>query len=775
MDAIAEPIQVLYVDGDPEETERIRTALEREDRESTVLTANSAADGLAVLSDRDVDCVVAGYELPGTNGIELLNAVREREPDCPFILCPDNGSEEIASEAISAGVADYLRTDAGDDHHELLATRIRNAVDGTRTDGHAAAEHRINVVVRRINGALVRASTRDEIDERVCEIISDSEPYRFAWIGEYDEETGTVEPRTSAGTRDGYLDGIEITADDSPTGQGPTGRAVRSGELTVLQNISETPEYEPWRDRALEYGYRSSAAVPLLYDDSLYGVLSVYADTNYAFDEHEQELLSNLGETIAHAYRRIELQRQYTDQYRTLFQDAPVMLVSTRATGDGPVIEDCNRTFADRLGYAREELYDTSLADYYTEESAEQLLSENGYRRALDGEFIREQRTLVTRDGEEVLTVMRASPRQNTDGGIVGTHGLFVDITDEQQVRELERTNAVLSTLFDALPQGILVEDESRQVLIANERLFKLFEFPGSPKELVGEDCDRLARDVSQQFERPPEFVERIDELIAEREPVDNESLTLADGRTFERSYRPIELPESEGNLWVYRNVTDRTERKRELERQNERLEEFTSVVSHDLRNPLSVARGRLELAREECDSDHLDHIERMHGRIETLIEDLLTLAREGTSVSTREQVGLPALVEGCAGNVEIDSSAVVVGIERTVLADRSRLKQVFENLLRNAAEHGEGDVSMRIGELDDKEGFYVEDDGPGIAADDRKQVFEAGYSSTREGTGFGLSIVKEIVEAHGWEIRVTEGTNGGARFEITGVEFGDG
>ena len=81
----------------------------------------------------------------------------------------------------------------------------------------------------------------------------------------------------------------------------------------------------------------------------------------------------------------------------------------------------------------------------------------------------------------------------------------------------------------------------------------------------------------------------------------------------------------------------------------------------------------------------------------------------------------------------------------------------------------------MRIGELDDKEGFYVEDDGPGIAADDRKQVFEAGYSSTREGTGFGLSIVKEIVEAHGWEIRVTEGTNGGARFEITGVEFGDG
>ncbi|MDR5673842.1 GAF domain-containing protein [Halalkaliarchaeum sp. AArc-GB] len=775
MRPVAEPIQVLYVDGDRERSERIRTAIEGVDREITVLTASSAADGLAVLSDRDVDCVVAVHELPETNGIELLDAVRERESTCPFVLRPDNGSEEIASEAISAGVTDYLQTSAGDDPHELLATRIRNAVEDTRTGEQTAVEHRINVVVRRINGALVRASTRDEIDERVCEIISDSEPYRFAWIGEYDENTDTVEPRTSAGTGDGYLEGLEITADDSPTGQGPTGRAIRNRELTVLQNIPETPEYEPWRDRALEYGYGSSAAVPLIYNDTLYGVLNVYADTKYAFDEHERELLSNLGETIAHAHRRIELQQQYTDQYRTLFQDAPVMLVSTRATGDGPVIEDCNRTFADRLGYTREELSDTRLADYYTTESAEQLLSEDGYRRALDGDFVREQRTLVTRDGEELLTVMRASPRQNTDGEIVGTHGLFVDITDEQQVRELERTNAVLSTLFDALPQGILVEDESRRVLLANERLFELFEFPASPEELVGEDCDRIARDVSQKFERPTEFVERIDDLIADRDPVDNEPLTLADGRTFERSYRPIELSESEGHLWVYRDVTDRTERERELERQNERLEEFTSVVSHDLRNPLSVARGRLELAREECDSDHLDHVERMHGRIETLIENLLTLAREGTSVSTGERVELPALIDGCAGNVEIDNSAVVVDLERTVLADRNRLKQVFENLLRNAAEHGGADVSVRIGELDDEDGFYVEDDGPGIPESDRDEVFEAGYSSSPEGTGFGLSIVKEIVEAHGWEIRVTEGTNGGARFEITGVEFEGG
>lgn len=104
------------------------------------------------------------------------------------------------------------------------------------------------------------------------------------------------------------------------------------------------------------------------------------------------------------------------------------------------------------------------------------------------------------------------------------------------------------------------------------------------------------------------------------------------------------------------------------------------------------------------------------------------------------------------------------------ILADRSRLRQLLENLFRNAVEHGGDDVTVTVGELD--HGFYVEDDGPGIPEEDREEVFETGYSTSDEGTGLGLCIVKEIIEAHDWEIRVIEGTDGGVRFEITGVEF---
>jgi signal transduction histidine kinase len=111
-----------------------------------------------------------------------------------------------------------------------------------------------------------------------------------------------------------------------------------------------------------------------------------------------------------------------------------------------------------------------------------------------------------------------------------------------------------------------------------------------------------------------------------------------------------------------------------------------------------------------------------------------------------------------------------VTNTDRGVQADRSRLKQVFENLFRNAAEHGRADVTVTIGGLDD--GFYIEDDGPGIPSDERDAVFEAGYSQSADGTGFGLSIVEQVVDAHDWQVRITDGTNGGARFEITNVEF---
>lgn len=154
-----------------------------------------------------------------------------------------------------------------------------------------------------------------------------------------------------------------------------------------------------------------------------------------------------------------------------------------------------------------------------------------------------------------------------------------------------------------------------------------------------------------------------------------------------------------------------------------------------------------------------------------TLIEDLLTLARQGKAVTETEAVDLTAVVEECWETVATGKASLSIeGNCRTIVANKSRLKQLLENLIRNAVEHGGSDVTVTVGGL--RDGFYVEDDGPGIPEDGIESVFEAGYSTNAEGTGFGLSIVQRIVEAHEWNIRATRGAEGGARFEITDVAF---
>jgi len=241
------------------------------------------------------------------------------------------------------------------------------------------------------------------------------------------------------------------------------------------------------------------------------------------------------------------------------------------------------------------------------------------------------------------------------------------------------------------------------------------------------------------------------------------------------------------GRLLVLTDVTAQERYRRQLEAQNERLEQFTGMVSHDLRNPLNVAQGNSEIIHELLTAAQTDDgryepltpdtletidtaaetLSRTLQRMESLIDDLLVLAREGQEIDELERVSLAAIGENCWAMVEGKAATFVVDDDLTVEADPDRLQQLLENLFRNAIEHGGRDVTIRIGALDTEAGFYVEDDGPGIPADKRDNVFESGYTTNREGTGFGLSIVSEIVAAHNWRITLAESSTGGARFEI--------
>ncbi|WP_281195242.1 histidine kinase N-terminal 7TM domain-containing protein [Halorubrum sp. F4] len=230
---------------------------------------------------------------------------------------------------------------------------------------------------------------------------------------------------------------------------------------------------------------------------------------------------------------------------------------------------------------------------------------------------------------------------------------------------------------------------------------------------------------------------------------------------------------ETYGWVVLIGDVTTIEEQRRALAERNERLDAFAGIVSHDLRNPLSVISGYAEIARETGDPEHFERIDDTVDRMTEFLEDLLQLSRQGETVTEFEPVPLREVLEAVETGIADDDLTVVVedGVDdAVVLADRARLGQVLDNLLRNARDHADEPVTVAVGRLSD--GFYLADDGPGIPESEHENVFDVGFTTRESGTGLGLAIVRDVVEAHGWSIEVTESEEGGTRFEITGVEF---
>ncbi|MFY4813721.1 response regulator [Haloarcula sp. AONF1] len=639
---------MLHIDDEPDFLDVASEILAQQSDQLNVVTAASAAEGLDRLDERSVDCIVSDYRMPEKDGIELLKAVREEYPDLPFILFTGEGSEAVASDAIAAGATDYLRKGHGTERYELLANRIENAVEQYRTNQRAAELERVRALVSSIDQALIRASSLSEIKTRVCEIISDSEPYRFAWIGERDSETDRIEPQTWAGVEDAYLDTIVVTADNSRTGQGPAGTAVRERRIATVQNIQDDPAFEVWREEALDRGYRSTAAVPLEYNNTLYGLLCVYSSRQFAFAEGEQALLGELGNSISHAIHSLKIrdelraERTFIDQALDSLADIFYVLDS-----EGN-IQRCNEQFATMAGYTDEQIADLDAVTLFPE--------------------------------------------------------------DEQ--------DAVAEAIEEALTTG--------------------------------------------------------------QSTIEADFLT-AEGKRTPHEFTADRLTDQDGNLiglvGTGRDISERIRRERELQDQKEQLEQFAATVSHDLRNPLNVIQGRLELVQAEHSSDHLAVIETATDRMERIVEDLLWLAREHQEIGSLEPVAIDAAAEAAWNLVSdpADEAELYCDYEAEtqplVKADTDQFRHLLENLFRNTIDHAGLDVTVVVGIFGDTPGFYIEDDGPGIPAEDREKVFEAGYSTSESGTGLGLNIVKRVADAHGWDIRATESSMGGTRFEITGLE----
>ena len=485
----------------------------------------------------------------------------------------------------------------------------------------------------------------------------------------------------------------------------------------------------------------------------------------------QQRRLANRVEQAAGEYQtKIEADR-YSTVLRAL--DYPIYVVDE--TG---VFSYVNDAFLEMTGYDREEIID-SKTDLIKDEAAVaeaetrlgSILSEEGP----DTEQFSVD--IVPKQGEPIPCRDHMGVLPYEGEKFRGSVGILRNVCDERRREaELER----MTRAIDEAPIGIVMTDPSREdnpMTYVNDRFVEVTGY--DREEAVGRNC-RFLQGPETRSESVAELRRAID--AGESATVELRNYRKNGERFWNRiTISPVRDGSGGIDRWIgfQQDITDYKGRERELERQNERLEQFASIVSHDLRSPISVASGRIELAkgRRDGETEDLDAALNALDRMETIVEDTLTLARQGDTVGELEAVSLEAAAEQSWRTSDTDDATLETDADVEVYADEDRLGTLLQNLFVNAVKHGSPSdrqsddgpgAHVRLGATDG--GFYVADDGPGIPEDEREAVFEPSYTTTEEGTGFGLAIVKEIVEAHGWTIEVTESDTGGARFEVSGV-----
>jgi PAS domain S-box-containing protein len=327
--------------------------------------------------------------------------------------------------------------------------------------------------------------------------------------------------------------------------------------------------------------------------------------------------------------------------------------------------------------------------------------------------------------------------------------------------------------IFDTFPHGVTLGDpEDGSILDANEQFCEMLGYTRDELLTCGfddlhvDEAPHPSDDAKQDMQKAATEGSQTFEWIVQTK--DGEPLPV------EVTLLVAEIEEEKRILGLVRDITERKRQERQLQRENERLEQFASVVSHDLRNHLNVLDGYLQLAEDTGDAEHFDRCHRATDRMDELLEDMLTLARDARQVGEMEVIDPANYAESCWESLASPDASLELNVEQVIRADESRFRQLLENLLSNAMEHGGDSVTVTVGALDEGDGFYVADDGPGIPEEEQDDIFDAGYTTGEDGTGFGLAIAQEIADGHDWEIGVTDSMDGGARFEISGVEIVD-
>ncbi|QUJ73830.1 GAF domain-containing protein [Haloarcula marismortui] len=782
-------VQVLYVERDLEFARKTAEQLEQVNSQLEVTTVLGSRPAFQALSNDEYDCIVSEYRLPNSTGLELFDQIRRNYPNLPFILFTEHGSESIAGDAVTAGISDYLQKAEADDDYELLADSISNAVTANETVIEATQERRrLEQVLKTVPSCVVQLNRDGQF------VFANDRAETVLGLKQAElEERAYNDPEWDI--KD--LDGNPIPDDELPFA-----RVLYEGEQVRDQHTIRWPD---GKKRVLAVN-----GAPVMNEGSVESVVCSLTDIT---DRHRRERrLEKLHEATRDLYdakTKQEVAQITSDTADAIldFELNGVHFYDEQAGGLKPVaVSDRTQRVTDELvtfdhGIAWEAFQSGEIRQYDDIHTADNIYNpESEFRSGLYLPL-----------GEYGILLANSTQRGDFDDSDVSLGQLLAEnaksaldrVERERRLALLqERTSALMQTttadktvdltvgaaaeILGTNLSGFIQEDEREEVLRPLSTTDALAaEFSTYEGFEYGADGDPISTFLWDVYDSgTPEYVGDASDHPALRSDISVRSALLYPLESYGLLVFAAKTPDAFDRTdkrfgWILASTLEtaleRVDRERllrdqtqKLTRQNQQLEEFAQTVTHDLRNPLQVLRGTLDGVRKTTDVNHLDRGYRALDRMETLIDDVLMLAQEGQLIDDTEMVSLASLADDCWDVLETADAELIINDDMEFEADSGRVRQLLENLFANAVTHAGTDVTVTVGTLTN--GFFVSDDGPGIDPVERDQIFTDGYTSTRSGTGFGLSIVKQIADAHDWDATIAESPSGGAQIEFTSV-----
>ncbi len=707
-------------------------------------------------------------------------------------------------------------------HETTKARLLAEIAERMRVEEQLRAANRTLRTINRCNEALVRATEEIDLVKAICRILVEDGGMRMAWVG-YREDSAAQAIRqvAHAGLEDGYLDRVDISWGDAPTGRGPTGVAIRTGKLRSTDDIATDPGFQPWRDEALRRGYGSSLALPLKSEGTVFGALTLYADRPYAFDEQTRLHFTELANDLAYGVMAIRTRADRARVGAELRRIEAYLEEGQRLTHTG--------SWAWSVA-SRENLYwspeqyrifglDPLEDSHAFEKALQQILPEDRAKfiKILDA-AIREKKDFDVEwrfplpDGSVRYHHSVGHPVVDKDGEVVEYVGTLVDVTEQFLAKmALERENAERRRAEEELRRSEAFLAEGQRISRTGSWAWNVttgeVSWSAEHFRIFGLDSE-TAR---------PSYAVFVNRIHPEDRPAFEDMLENAvrEGSNFEWDFR-IVTPDgatkylhSLGHLTAYGagttefigTVMDVTERRvaeealrsalADLERASRlsTMGQLTASIAHEINQPLAaiITNADACLLWLEADRPDLEEARQAATRIVRnghRAGDIIKSVRALTRKSTPEMVPLDI-------NDVIREVIVLMGAEfrrhgvrvetslpsnlNSVIGDRVQLQQVVLNLIMNAIEamansgHGQRRMQIRSGN-DESERVLVavEDSGPGLDFAGTERLFEAFFTTKPEGMGMGLSICRSIIDAHGGRLWASPNLPNGAVFQFT-------